>query len=950
MRGFANFIHGLRSLVHKQRVENELDEELRSYVEESIADKQAHGVNPEIARREALVEVGSRNSVKHQVWSSRWESTLDGLLQDLRLSIRILCKSPGFTVVALLSLALGIGGNTAIFTLMHQVMLRDLPVRDPQQLVTFDKSVGGGIIGGVDLGTFGLFPWSFAHQLETSSGPFQGIASYGSFSPKVSVRPPSNAGNSSAGVQAIMAPATLVSGNYFSLLGAQPLMGRAIGPSDNAVAQSGAVADISYQFWQQSLSADPAILGKPITINSTPFTVIGVMPKDFQGFKTEVEPAALWVPIMMQPVVFQDRSYLSPAFAPYFLHLFGRLNPAAVSNHAAFEQSQQWLDQQVRNGIRAMEGSAIPAARQQEINRFTVPLFPARQGVSQMRAQYGGALSILMTVVVLVLLIACANLANFLLARAATRQRETATRLALGSSRARIVRQSLIETLLLSIAGGALGLLIAFVATRALIAFVAQGSGATALSPTPDAAILLFTMAIALSTGVLFGLAPAFVASRTGAATNLASNSRTSQAAGGRSSRLWPKTLVVAQITLSLLLLVGAGLFLRSLRNLENQDFGFERTHLLLAGFNARLAGYKSSQASALHRQLIDRLSALPGVRSVAIAGTAPISEGNWTSSITVPGYIPAPKEKMYSLLNRVSGQYFETVGIPIIAGRPITPADSAGSLKVVVISQSLARHFFPSGDAIGRQFKIDIDSVAGPWQVVGIARDSKSTDPRTTDPVRMTYLPLAQIAPYMPADQSAGATGKPAPPEENNNCFAGNLILRTTGDPSRSIADLRAAVASIDPDLPLLNVTTIHDEVSSLMTHDELISALTGMFSLLALLLAAIGLYGMMSYNVVRRTNEIGIRFALGAPGRTVLWMILRESLLLLSIGLMLGLPLALTASRFIKLQLFDLNPFDLTTLVGAVSVVGVMTVFSAFLPARRATKVDPMVAIRCD
>lgn len=950
MRWLNNLIGGFTALMHKQRVEAELDRELSSYVEESVAHKQLNGMAEEKARRTALAEVGSRNSVKHQVWSSRWESTLDNLLSDLRLGVRTLLKSPGFTLVALLSLAFGIGGNTAIFTLIHQVILRDLPVRDPQQLVSFDKSIGAGIIGGVDLGTGGLFPWNFAHQLETAPGPFQGIASYSSFSPTVSVRPPSGAGTHGSGKQAIMVPATLVSGNYFSLLGAQTLIGRVIGTSDNATPESGAVADISYRFWQQSLSADPSIIGKAITVNGTPFTVIGIMPRDFEGFKTEIEPAALWTPIMMQPVLLQDRSYLSPEFAPYFLDLFGRLSPQAVSNHDALAQDQQWLNQQVHNGIRAMEGKSISAARQQEINRVTVPLLRAQQGVSQMRSGYGDSLSILMIVVVLVLLIACANLANFLLARAAARQRETATRLALGSSRARIVRQSLIETLLLSTAGGALGLFIAFVATRALIAFVTRGTTVTTLSPAPDAAVLLFTMAVALATGLIFGLAPAFAAARVGASTTLASNSRTAQAGAGRSSRLWPKTLVVAQITLSLFLLVGAGLFLRSLRNLQNQDFGFERTHLLVAGFDAQIAGYKTSQAAALHQQLIDRLSALPGVRSVAISGTAPISEGNWTSTISFSGYTAAPKENMYSLLNRVSGRYFETAGIPIVAGRGISPSDSAGSLKVAVINQTLADHFFPKGDAIGRLLTIDIDNVAGPWQIVGIARNSKSTDPRDTDPVRMTYIPLAQIAPFIVVVPPAGSNAKPAPPEPNNNCFANNIILRTTGDPSSSIADLRAAVASVDPNLPLLNVITIHDQVSSLMSHDELVSALTGLFSVLALLLAAIGLYGVMSYNVVRRTNEIGIRFALGASGRTVLWMILREAFLLLSIGLMLGLPLAIATARYIKLQLFNLNPIDVATFALAITVVSAMTLLSALLPARRASKVDPMVAIRCD
>jgi predicted permease len=946
----TNSITGLKSLFSKQRIEGELDEELDSYLEASAADKQQAGLAPELARRAALVELGGRNSVKHQVWSSRWESQFDNCLQDLRMSMRTLAKSPGFTAIALVSIALGIGGNTAIFTLIHQILLRNLPVREPQQLVTFDKSDGGGILGGVDLGYYGMFPWDFARRLAADPGPFQGIASYGSFSQKVSLRPPSPGGESAAA--AVLVPAVLVSGNFFSLLGAQPLMGRTIAPSDNAVAGSGAVAVLSYQFWRQSLSADPAVLGKTIAINGTPFAVIGVMAENFHGIKLETESTGLWTPITMQPVILQQPSFLTPQ-GPYFLHLFARLTPQATASKAAFSLSQQWLDSQVRAGIRANEGTNISPARQQEIDRVTVPLLSAQHGVSRTRSQYGGSLQILMAVVVLVLLIACANLANFLLARAATRQRETATRLALGSSRTRIIRQSLIETLVLSLTGGAVGLVIAFAATRALIAFVAQGSTYSDLNAAPDSTVLLFTIATSLSTGLIFGLAPAIVAARTKAAGTLSSNARTAQSGGGRSSRSWPKTLVTAQIMLSLLLLVGAGLFLRSLRNLQNQNYGFERTHLLLANFDAKLAGYKPSQTPGLHQQLIDRLSALPGVRSVALAIVPPIWEGNWTSNITLSGYTPAPKENMGSVLNRVTGQYFETVGVPIIAGRAITPADTASSFKVAVISQTLANHFFPKGDAIGHVLTIGIDSVKGPWQIVGIARDTKSGDPRAKDPVRMTYIPVTQIEPFEPvppAAKGSGGSTAPSPPVENQNRFANTILLRTAGDPAASIADLRAAVAAVDPNLPLLNVVTIHEQVSSLISHDELISTLTGLFSLLALLLAAIGLYGVLNYNVVRRTNEIGIRYALGAPSSTVMWMILRESLILLSLGVLLGLPLTLAATKLIQQQLFGLSSLDIATFTVSISVVSAVTLFASWLPARRATRVDPMVALRCD
>jgi predicted permease len=946
-----NLISGIKALLHKEIRDQEITEELRAFQEASAQEKIRRGVTPHEAQRAARIEMGSIETVKHKVRAATWEFTAEGIAQDIRVSLRSLAKSPGFTAVAILSLALGIGGNTAIFTLIHQVLLRNLPVRDPQQLVTFGNSDGGGVLGGVDLGLYGMFPWYFARQLQANPGPFQGIAAYLSFSQKVSVHLPA-AGKDDSNNAAILAPANLVSGNYFSTIGAEPLLGRTIAPSDDATPGSGAVVVLSYHFWQQSLSSDPAILGKTITINSTPFTVIGVMPESFHGIKIELEPTELWTPITMQPIVQQGPSLLTPQAGAYFLHLFARLTPQAATNKAVFAQNQTWLDRQIRAAIRASEGTSISPARQQEIDRITVPLLPAANGVSSFRSQYGDSLRILMAVVALVLLIACANLANFLLARAATRQREIATRLALGSSRSRIVRQCLIETLLLSLSGGLLGLLIAFAATRALITFFSQGNAYIAMNPTPDLTVLLFTLAVSLITGLLFGLAPALAAARTEAGTTLSSNTRTAQSSGGKSSRLWPKTLVTAQVMLSLLLLIGAGLFLRTLRNLQNQDYGFERTHLLLASFNAQFAGYKPSQTPALHQSLLEHLSALPGVRSAALSATPPISNGAWSSTINIPGYTPAPKENMQSILNRVSGQYFETANIPVIAGRPITPADSATSLKVVVINQAIASRFFPKGDAVGRSLSINIDTVKGPWRIVGIAGDTKARGPRATELTRMTYIPLAQIEPFVPIDSASttksSTNTKPVSPAENQDRFAGTILVRTTGDPAKTIADLRAAVAATDPNLALFNVTTIQDQVSTLMSRDELISSLTAIFSLLALVLACIGLYGVMTYNVVRRTNEIGIRIALGAQSNGVLWMILKESLLLLAIGVALGIPAALLATRTIKSQLFGLSPTDPLTFVAAVCTIAIVTLIAAWFPAYRATKVDPVIALR--
>jgi predicted permease len=944
-----NLIDGIKALFHKEQRSQDMTEELHSFQEASAREKIRSGFNPQDAHRAARIEMGSIETVKHKVNSATWESTAESIMQDIRVSVRSLAKSPGFTIVAILSLALGIGGNTAIFTLIHQVLLRSLPVRDPQQLVTFGQSDGGGILGGVDLGSYAMFPWDFSRQLQENPGPFQGIAAYGSFSQKVSVRLSSADSDTLSNNAAIITPANIVSGNYFSVIGAQPLLGRTITPSDDATPGSGNVVVLSYHFWQQSLSADPAVLGKTITINSTPFAVIGVMPEAFHGIKLDLEPNELWTPITTQTVIFQQPSFLTPKSGVYFLHLFGRLSAQAASNKSALAQSQLWLDQQIRAAIRSNEGTPIPTARQQEIDRFTVPLLSASNGVSPVRSQYGDSLQILMAVVALVLLIACANLANFLLARAATRQREIATRLALGSSRARIIRQCLVETLILSLSGGLLGLAIAFAATRALLVFFSQGGPYIAMSSTPDLPVLLFTLAVSLITGLLFGLTPALTAARTGSTTTLSSNARTTESSGGKSSRLWPKALVTAQVMLSLLLLVGAGLFLRTLRNLQNQDYGFERSHLLLADFNAKLAGYKPSQLPALHQALLDRISALPGVHSAALSATPPISYGAWSSTIELSSYKPAPKENMGSILNRVSGRYFETANIPIIAGRSITPEDSASSLKVAVVNQTIANHFFPRGDALGRSLTINIDTVKGPWRIVGIARDTIARGPRESEPTRMTYIPLAQIEPFVPTDPSVPATTTtPAPREENQDRFANTILVRTTNDPSKTIADLRAAVTATDPNLSLLKITTVQEQISNFMNHDELISSLTAIFSLLAMLLASIGLYGVMSYNVVRRTNEIGIRIALGAQSNGVLWMILKESLLLLAIGVALGIPATLLATHAIRAQLFGLSPADPLTFIAAALIISLVTLIAAWFPAHRATKVDPIIALR--
>ncbi|MGH9496857.1 MAG: ABC transporter permease [Candidatus Sulfotelmatobacter sp.] len=841
---------------------------------------------------------------------------MNGVLQDVRYALRQMRKSPGFTTVAVLSLALGIGANTAIFTLIHALILKSLPVRAPQQLVSFGEAVGGGEVDGIGPGPLDLFPYDFYKQVERQHDPFQGVCATGSFPITVSVRQ----GGESGGL-ATQAVSHLVSGNYFSVLGADPILGRPITPEDTDAAGGRHVAVISYRYWQQELSADQGAVGQDITVNGTPFTVIGVMPPKFFGTELNEESPDMWLPITAQPEVMLQPSLLNP-HGLFWLHLMARLRDGVSAR-----QSQAWATTKLQQFMMAREGAQVSQKRQKEIGQIRIDMLPGGHGVSHLRAQFEQPLLILMGVVGLVLAIACANLANFLLSKSASREREFSTRLALGASNMRIARQILTEALLLSGMGGLLGLVVAFWGTHVLVAFVVAGAKHTTIAANPDLVVLAFTFGISLLTGILFGIAPSLRTSRIGSAPALSATARTAVGTGGRSGRLFPRILLVAQVGLSLVLLVGAGLFVRTLQNLKNQDLGFNRRNLLLLELNAKLAGYKSEQLPGLYERILSRLNALPGVTSAALSGTPPIYGGSWDSPIFVQGYTPAPNEDISTLINRVSPEYFSATGIPLLSGRSIGGQDVEGSTKIVVVNQSLADHFFPHGDAIGHQFRIADPSVPGAWQIVGVVRDAKYNSPRE-NPKRMIYLPLAQL------------TG--------DDRFAYSLQVRTTGDPANIASEVRTALAEIDPNLPLLHVRTIAEQVDLFMENERLISQLSTFFALLALALACIGLYGVMAYNVTRRTNEIGVRMALGAQNGTILWMVLRESLMLLGIGVAIGIPAALAATRLVRAQLFGLSSSDPATFVAAAMLIAAVVVLAAYGPARRAAKIDPMVALR--
>jgi len=489
------------------------------------------------------------------------------------------------------------------------------------------------------------------------------------------------------------------------------------------------------------------------------------------------------------------------------------------------------------------------------------------------------------------------------------------------------VRQVLTETLLLAFIGGALGLVLAFAGTRILIKFIAGEASHSALAATPDIRVLAFTSAICVLTGLLFGLAPALRVSRTDVTGALNANSRTAAGAGGRSGRLMPNLLVTGQVMFSLVLLAVAGLFLRTLHNLHSQDLGFNRTNILLVTTSPKFAGYKPEQLNALYDRILGRIDALPGVRSATLSGAPPMFHGNWGSPITIVGRPIKENEDVSTLLNRVSPGYFETLGIPLLRGRTIGAEDTATSTKAVVVNQTLADKYFPHGDAIGHSFTVADPSVKGTWQIVGVVRDATYNHAgEEHDP--MAYLAVMQLT------------------EDDQYAFF--LQVQTAGDPSAAAGEVRAALAEIDPNLPVLDMQSISELLDSLIVQQRLVSQLAGFFSVLAVSLSAIGLYGVMTYSVVRRTNEIGVRMALGAGAGEVLWLVLRQSLILLGIGVALGIPATLGASRAIQAGLFGLSPRDPGTLVGAVLVIAVVTLLAAYFPARRAARIDPIVALR--
>lgn len=832
------------------------------------------------------------------------------LFKDLKYGIRGLLKRKGFAAIAVITLAFGIGANTAIFTLVNAVLLKSLPVSHPEELVLFSDTTGEGtsLEDTPRTGPWKRFSYASYQYFRNHNQSFQDITATRSGVSRLSVRMT----GLQTGEAAQRASGHLVSGNYFSVLGVTAIRGRVLTPEDD-IASASPAAVISHRYWQQQLNSDSAIIGKTFILNGTNFTIVGVTPPEFFGERVRRSPD-FWLPLSFQPQIELRKSFLDDGEA-YWLMLMGRLKPGVP-----IEQAQANVNLALRQFLTELAGSQLNEDRQRGIQNTYLQLTKGGQGISGLRVQYSRPLHMLMAIVGMVLLIACANVGSLLLSRAASRKAEISLRMALGASRFRIIRQLLTESLILAITGGVCGVLLAQWGVVVLVGLVAKESP---LDTRPDLQILMFTAGVSILAGLLFGLVPAIRASKIDLTSALKEKSRTGS---GRLRFNLSSSLVAVQVALSMVLLTGAGLFARSLLKLQQEDVGFNHENVLLVSVDPRLAGYKPAELGTLYQQLLDRLNSLAGVSSVTMATYSPMSGSNRSSSIIVRGYTPQPGENSVVSDLLVGPSYTETLGVPLLRGREIGLRDTPASQKVAVVNEAFVEHYFKGQNPIGHILTFDDDNDK-PIEIVGVVGDIKNSNAREK-PDATVYRPILQLQ-----DQSA---------------YSVSILIRTVSNPSGLAPAVRQAINQVDDKLPIFSVTTLTEQLQDTLKQDRLIAQLVSFFGALALMLACIGLYGVMSHGVARRTNEIGIRMALGAEGRNIAWMVLRETFFLVIAGLVIGVPTALWAARLISNQLFGLGAGDPLTLVAAAIVLTVVALLAGYVPARRASRVNPLVALR--
>jgi predicted permease len=828
------------------------------------------------------------------------------LTQDIRFAVRTLSKAPLFVAVAVISLALGIGANTAIFTLIDQLILRLLPVKNPQELVLLK---GRGNHYGSNNGAHKLSYPMYA-DFRDKNTVFQGMFCRDDRTFSVSFE------GRTERIQG-----ELVSGNYFPVLGVGAAIGRVFTAQDDLVQGANPYAVLGYSYWMTRFGGNPNVIGRKLILNGYPFSVIGVSQAGFDG----IDPAQVTeirVPVTMRGQIG------SRTFNPIndrrsrWVQAYGRMKPG-MTREQAKAGLQPLFHQMLEMEVQQKEFSRAAALTKQNFLKMWLDLLPAETGQSRTRETFSKPLVVLMCIVGLVLLIACANVANLLIARATARQKEIAVRLALGASRTQIVRQLLIESMLLSLIGGAAGLALAVGIAKMLLGFLPAGTAPLGIVSTPDTRILLFNIGVSLLTGIIFGLVPALQSTRPDLAPTLKDQAGAVVGSGSVNIR---KILVVAQVTLSLLLLIAAGLFIRSLANLRDLDPGFHTKNLLAFNVDPTMNGYPDERSLNFLRQLFENMSAFPGVQSAALA-IMPVLEGNeWDSTVTVEGYIPKAGEFVDPHMNFVSPKYFKTMDVALLAGRDFDARDERGSMKVAIVNEKFAKRYTGSTNAVGRKIGMGGDpGTKTDITIIGVVRDMRYESMRDEVPDEV----------FQPYRQMEFVSGMYA-------------YLRTDRDQENYFETVRRKVHEIDPNVPVARLRTLERQMEISLMTERLVASLSTAFALLATLLAGIGLYGVMAYTVARRTREIGIRMALGAFRGDVVWLVMREVLLLLGIGMVIGLPAAWALSRFVEAQLYGITPADTPTIALAISGIAAVAILAGFLPARRATRIDPMRALR--
>jgi macrolide transport system ATP-binding/permease protein len=847
---------------------------------------------------------------------------MNRLIQDVQYALRQLRKAPGFTLTAILTLALGIGANAAIFTLVHAVLLRNLPVADPKSLVRVGDRDDCCVNGGTpDENNYSLFAYELYKHLRDNTPEFDQLAAmqsgfgYGSItarSSKPDALPKALRGE-------------LVSGNYFQTFGLQPYAGRLMTPSDD-VEGAPMTAVMSYQTWQRDYALDPTIVGSSFVLNTNPVTIIGITPPGFYGDRMTDAPPDFFIPMAMEPLM--GPTSLLHRQGANWVYILGRVKPgtALVPLQAKMSASlRDWLMQ-------------LPLYQKEDekknLAQSHVVLTPGGVGIANMQQEYGKGLQLLISISALVLLIACANIANLVLVRGMARRAETSIRMALGAQRKRLIRQMLTESVVLSCMGGLAGLVVAYVGTKVLLAMAFPDATNLPIHASPSPAVLAFAFGLSLVTGLIFGIAPAWVTSHSEPAEALRGSNRSTKDHSGWLQR----SLVILQAALSLVLLVGAGLMAKSLNKLERQDFGVETDNRVVAHFSPESAGYKPEQLQALYERTDQGLRTLPGVQRVSLSLYTPLEGNNWGEGVFIQGRPePGPNDQIGASWVRVGPEFFDIIGQHVLRGRGITEHDTATSPAVAVVNQTFVKKFFPKGeDPIGVRFGVSGVKSSSDFEIVGVVSDVKYNNVR--QPVRAMYFrPLLQVAHTKPED-------------DIRSLYADAIMLQTKGSVQGLESQVRRTLANIDPNLTLTRYESFAGQISGQFNQERLIARLTLMFGILALILASVGLYGVTAYTVARRTPEIGIRMAMGAGRGSVVGMVLREAMLQAGIGLAIGIPVAMLCVRFVQSQLFNVAGHDATVLSVAIATLIGSAFAAGLIPARRAASTDPVKALRAE